>query len=37
MIRVGMNGRFFPGNWRPAKEEIEFAQQAGFASIQFPR
>ena len=36
MIRVGMNGRFFPGNWRPAKEEIQFAQQAGFASIQFP-
>ncbi len=36
MIRVGMNGRFFPGNWRPAKEEIQFAQKSGFAGIQFP-
>ena len=36
MIRVGINGRFFPGNWRPAKEEITFAKNAGFKSIQFP-
>lgn len=36
MIRVGMNGRFFPGNWRPASEEIAFAAGAGFKSIQFP-
>lgn len=36
MIHVGMNGRFFPGNWRPASEEIAFAAGAGFKSIQFP-
>ena len=36
MIRAGMNGRFFPGNWRPASEEIAFAARAGFGSIQFP-
>mgnify|MGYP002713021716 CR=1 FL=1 len=36
MIRVGINGRFFPNGWRPAKEEIQFAQKADFASIQFP-
>ena len=36
MICVGMNGRFFLGNWRPASEEIAFAARAGFKSIQFP-
>ncbi len=36
MIRVGMNGRFFPSNWRPASEEIAFAAGAGFKSIQVP-
>jgi L-ribulose-5-phosphate 3-epimerase len=27
--------RQFPGNWRPAPEEIAFAQEAGFAALQF--
>jgi sugar phosphate isomerase/epimerase len=35
-IQIGMNGRFFPSNWRPAREEIDFARAAGFESIQFP-
>ncbi|MCP5095453.1 MAG: TIM barrel protein [Chloroflexi bacterium] len=35
-IQIGMNGRFFPNNWRPAREEIAFAQEAGFSAIQFP-
>ncbi len=30
-----MNGRFFPGNWRPARQEIAFAQAAGFHAMQF--
>ncbi|MBX3016032.1 MAG: sugar phosphate isomerase/epimerase [Caldilineaceae bacterium] len=34
-VQLGMNGRFFPGNWRPARQEIAFAQAAGFQSIQF--
>lgn len=34
-IRVGINGRFFAGNWRPALTEIAFAQQHGFAALQF--
>lgn len=34
-VQVGMNGRFFPANWRPARQEIAFAQQAGFQAIQF--
>ncbi len=34
-LQVGMNGRFFPGNWRPARQEIAFAQAAGFQTIQF--
>lgn len=34
-IRIGMNARQFPGNWRPATGEIAFARGAGFASIQF--
>ena len=34
-ILFGLNYRDFPGNWRPAREEIAFAQAHGFASIQF--
>ena len=34
-ISIGMNGRFFPNNWRPATIEIEFAQKAGFTAMQF--
>ena len=35
-IQIGINGRFFPANWRPARNEISFARQYGFAAIQFP-
>ena len=35
-IQIGMNGRFFPGNWRSARDEIVFAKMAGFDCIQFP-
>ncbi|MEM7125820.1 MAG: sugar phosphate isomerase/epimerase family protein [Chloroflexota bacterium] len=35
-ILIGMNGRFFPSNWRPALVEIAFAQEYGFRTIQFP-
>ncbi|MEZ4725948.1 MAG: TIM barrel protein [Caldilineaceae bacterium] len=34
-VQVGMNGRFFPANWRPAREEIAFAQAANFTALQF--
>jgi len=34
-IQVGMNGRFFPSNWRPARQEIAFAQAVGFQAMQF--
>lgn len=34
-ILAGMNGRFFPNNWRSALEEIEFAKTHGFSSLQF--
>ncbi|MEZ4680058.1 MAG: hypothetical protein R2932_38140 [Caldilineaceae bacterium] len=34
-IIPGMNGRFFPNNWRPAAGEIAFAQQIGFQAMQF--
>lgn len=34
-VQLGMNGRFFPSNWRPARQEIAFAQAAGFQSMQF--
>ncbi len=30
-----MNGRFFPGNWRPALTEIAFAARSGFEALQF--
>ncbi len=32
---IGLNGRFFEQNWRPAHAEIDFAAANGFASIQF--
>ncbi|MGI8854287.1 MAG: sugar phosphate isomerase/epimerase family protein [Thermomicrobiales bacterium] len=35
LIRIGMNARQFPGNWRPASAEIAFAQRAGFVALQF--
>lgn len=35
-IAIGLNGRFFPANWRPALQEIEFAKSHGFRCIQFP-
>jgi L-ribulose-5-phosphate 3-epimerase len=35
MLRIGMNARQFPTNWRRATEEIAFARRAGFAAIQF--
>ncbi len=34
-IAIGMNGRFFPNNWRPATDEIAFAREAGFDCMQF--
>ena len=35
-LQIGLNGRFFPNNWRPALEEITFAAACGFRTIQFP-
>lgn len=35
-IQIGMNGRFFPNNWRSARDEIVFARLVGFQCIQFP-
>lgn len=35
-IKVGMNGRFYPGNKQTARDEIVFASMAGFGCIQFP-
>lgn len=35
-IKIGMNGRFFPGNKQTARDEIVFAKLAGFDCIQFP-
>jgi L-ribulose-5-phosphate 3-epimerase len=35
-IPIGMNGRFFQSNWRPALQEIGFAAENGFRCIQFP-
>lgn len=34
-IRMGMNGRFFSENWRPALQEIQFAHQHQFSAIQW--
>ncbi len=33
-IRIGLNARLFPGNWRPVREEIALAKKYGFKSIQ---
>ncbi|MBK8987816.1 MAG: sugar phosphate isomerase/epimerase [Chloroflexi bacterium] len=35
-IQIGMNGRFFPANWRSARDEIVFASLTGFRCLQFP-
>lgn len=35
-VSVGINARLFPSNWRPARDEIAFASEAGFDCIQFP-
>lgn len=35
-IKIGMNGRFFPGNKQTARDEIVFAKMVGFDCIQFP-
>jgi sugar phosphate isomerase/epimerase len=32
---LGMNARLFPSNWRPAQQEVAFAHDAGFRSLQF--
>lgn len=34
-LSIGMNGRFFPGNWRAALTEIAFARRGGFQVLQF--
>ena len=34
-IRIGMNARLFPNNWRPTQREIAFARAHGFQAIQF--
>lgn len=34
-IKIGMNARLFPNNWRPAQKEIAFARTHGFQAIQF--
>ena len=33
-IRLGLNARLFPNNWRPLLAEIAFAKDAGFRAIQ---
>jgi sugar phosphate isomerase/epimerase len=33
-MRIGMLGRFFPGNWRPPVDEVRFAAENGFAALQ---
>lgn len=35
-ISLGMNARLYPGIWRPAREEVAFAHDRGFAWLQFP-
>ncbi|MEN9935271.1 MAG: hypothetical protein RLZZ387_1850 [Chloroflexota bacterium] len=34
-IVIGTNARLFPSNWRPARQEVEFARVAGFRCVQF--
>jgi hypothetical protein len=36
MMSPGMNARLFPSNWRPVAEEIAFAHEQGFRSLQLP-
>jgi L-ribulose-5-phosphate 3-epimerase len=33
----GYNARLFPANWRPFREELAFAQSAGFSALQVRR
>ncbi len=33
-LHIGLNGRFFPANWRPALDEIAFAQAHQFRALQ---
>ncbi|MEF2280433.1 sugar phosphate isomerase/epimerase [Deinococcus sp. YIM 134068] len=35
-LRLGMNARLFPNNWRPLAQEIEFASRVGFHGLQLP-
>ncbi len=35
-IKIGLNARLFPNNWRPVIQEIEFAHKVGFQAIQLP-
>src|SRR5688500_12641832 len=35
-LQIGFNGRFFPNNWRPARDEVAFARGYGFAAWHFP-
>lgn len=35
-MKIGINGRFFPANWRPARAELAFAHRHGFEAIQIP-
>jgi L-ribulose-5-phosphate 3-epimerase len=35
-IRIGMNARLFPNNWRPLRHEIAFAREHGFECLQLP-
>jgi L-ribulose-5-phosphate 3-epimerase len=35
LIKLGINGRFFPNNWRSAIEEINFCERHSFRSLQF--
>lgn len=34
-IQIGLNGRFFPENWRPTLDELAFAEASGFQAMQF--
>ncbi len=36
LIQLGMNGRFFANNWRPAADEIAFTRQVGFQPLAEP-
>ncbi|MCL4858270.1 MAG: hypothetical protein KJZ93_02640 [Caldilineaceae bacterium] len=35
-ISLGINGRFFASNWRPARDEIGFVSAHDFRALQFP-